>query len=124
MIGGCGIDMVCVSELERAMRMGADRFSEQVFTDHELAECGQDMHRLAGRFAVKEAVLKCLGTGIRGIQLVDVRVTNDDNGKPLVDLAPSVLELAGEGAEFEVSMSHEGDFAIGMAVQRRKGSGQ
>lgn len=42
--------------------------------------------RLAGDFAVKEAVSKVFGTGFRGFGLLDIEVLRDELGKPWVRL--------------------------------------
>ena len=43
-------------------------------------------NQLAGRWAAKEAVVKALGTGWRGIRYADVEVRRDDRGAPNVQL--------------------------------------
>ena len=46
---------------------------------------------IAGSFAVKEAVSKALGTGIRGFAFNDIEVLRNDLGKPLVFLSEKIL---------------------------------
>jgi len=41
---------------------------------------------LASRFAAKEAVMKVLGTGGRGIGWREIEILTCDNGRPLVKL--------------------------------------
>ena len=58
-------------------------FLTRGYTNHEIRYC-QDrkraMEHFAGRWAAKEAVLKCLGTGWRrGTNWTDVEVRNDPN---------------------------------------------
>ncbi len=55
-----------------------DRFLRRVFTDGEIAYCTRrrdPVPHLAGRFAVKEAAMKALGTGqSRGVVWKDIEV--------------------------------------------------
>ena len=50
--------------------------------------------RLAGDFAVKEAVSKVFGTGFRGFGLLDIEVLRDELGKPWVRLHGGAKKLA------------------------------
>jgi holo-[acyl-carrier protein] synthase len=43
---------------------------------------------LAGRFSVKEAFSKALGTGIGKVGFLDVEVLPDQSGKPMVTQSP------------------------------------
>ena len=67
MIIGTGIDIVEISRIRRAVERHGDRFLKRVFTADEreycLARRFPEQH-LAARFAVKEAALKALGTGV------------------------------------------------------------
>ena len=70
---GHGIDIVEIDRIARALADHPQRFPERVFTVTERAYCDlaprRRAERYAARFAVKEAVLKALGTGwTEGIQ--------------------------------------------------------
>ena len=70
----------------------------------------------AGRFAVKEAVAKALATGwSSGFRWKDVEVTNDDSGKPSVQLFGAVKTLLKDSKIF-VSISHSENVIVAMAI--------
>ena len=69
-----GVDMIEVARIERGMARHGERFLHRFFTAQEVAYCEGSAARLAGRFAVKEAVGKALGTGIG--QILKLCVTN------------------------------------------------
>ena len=56
-----GVDMIEISRIERALNRHGDRFYARFFTSQEREICNGRASRLAGRFAVKEAVGKALG---------------------------------------------------------------
>ena len=75
-----GIDLVDIPTTERLLADPSEQFLIQCFTEEERVAVGDGLERaarLSGRFAVKEAVLKALGTGYgRGIGFRDVEVAD------------------------------------------------
>ena len=75
---GIGIDATDLPRIAEVWQRYGDRFLRRVYTEGEIAYCTK--HRdpvphLAGRFAVKEAAMKALGTGLsRGVTWKDVEV--------------------------------------------------
>ena len=71
----------------------------------------------------EEAFSKALGTGLAGFSLKDVYITNDGEGKPLLNIEGAALSLMkerlGECNAF-VSLSHEKDYAIAFVVLEKK----
>ena len=68
-IVGIGVDIVDVGRVKDILSRYRDRFLRRVFTDDEVAyarKSVREAERLAGRFAVKEAVMKAFGTGSHG----------------------------------------------------------
>jgi holo-[acyl-carrier protein] synthase len=62
-----------------------------------IKEVNQKTHYLAKRFAVKEALLKALGTGYRlGIAFNEIEVIRDKLGKPEVKFYGKTLEIVQE----------------------------
>lgn len=94
MIYGIGTDIV---EIERVLRACENKlFSERVFTENERREAFSNKKRLAGDFAVKEAVAKAFGTGFAGIGFSDIEVLRNDKGKPYVLLHDRALKYSEE----------------------------
>ena len=75
---GLGIDATDIPRIADAYKKYGDRFLRRVFTDEEINYCTRRRNpapHLAGRFAVKEAAMKALGTGhSRGVLWKDVEV--------------------------------------------------
>jgi holo-[acyl-carrier protein] synthase len=75
---GLGLDAADIPRVAAALARYGDRFLRRVFTDEEIAYCTRRRDpspHLAGRFAVKEAAMKALGTGhSRGVLWKGVEV--------------------------------------------------
>ena len=93
-----GIDLVDCRRIEKMLNRHSDRFLNRVFTPVEQRYSRKHRHsteRLAARFAVKEAVMKMLGTGWQnGVSWTDIETQNDPLGKPKVVLHGKTAELA------------------------------
>jgi holo-[acyl-carrier protein] synthase len=66
MIIAIGVDAVEIERIRGLHERSGDRFVNRVFTEQEGDYCRTRPHpaeSLAARFAAKEAVMKCLGTG-------------------------------------------------------------
>ena len=83
MIVGIGTDLI---EIERIKKACEKEALVRVYTEEERRQAGGKVSRLAGDFAVKEAVSKVFGTGFRGFGLLDIEVLRDELGKPWVRL--------------------------------------
>jgi holo-[acyl-carrier protein] synthase len=113
-----GVDMIEIDRIERGIARHGDRFLQRFFTEQEIGYCNGRIPSLAGRFAIKEAVGKALGTGIGDINWTDVEVVCDGHGKPELHLHNRAVDLAqslGLG-EWSISLSHTDTHAIGFAV--------
>jgi holo-[acyl-carrier protein] synthase len=117
-----GIDLVDCPRIEEMMDRHGERFINRVFTKAEQAYAEtnrNNIEKLAGRFAAKEAILKLVGTGWRGkIAWTDIEVVNNDVGQPEVTLSGEVRKIAEKlGVEhISVSITHTANFAIASAV--------
>lgn len=111
MITGIGTDLIEVDRL--AGKISKDEgFRELVFSPNEILYCegkANKYQHYAARFAAKEAFLKAIGTGwISGIAFNEIEISNDKNGKPLLNLVGATskfLEAYGIGKTW-VSLSH------------------
>lgn len=119
MIDGVGVDIIEVSRIRNAISRWGDSFLNRIFTPWEITYCRRKAfpeQSFAARFAVKEAVLKAVGTGYkRGIKWTSVEIVNDEFGQPSVRLGERVTALIGN-KRIIVSMSHTRDMAIGSAI--------
>lgn len=113
-----GVDMIEIERIARALERHGRRFSDRFFTEQELVYCAGRAERLAGRFAVKEAVAKALGTGIGPIRWNEIEVVCDGRGKPELHLHGRARALAAESGldQWSISLSHTSTHAIGFAV--------
>ncbi len=117
-----GIDTIEIPRVRRVLERHGERFLKRVYTPEEVAFCRGRVPELAARFAAKEAVMKALGTGVRGIGWREIEVLPDGRGKPLVYLYGGAKERAKEmGLEgIDISMSHERQYAVASVVAFRE----
>ena len=122
-----GIDVVECRRMEEMVARHGGRFLERVFSSGERAYAQgrrRAAERLAGRFAVKEAVLKMLGTGWRnGLAWTDIETVNDGLGRPRVQLTGEAARLARERGigEISVSITHGAGLAVASVVALGRG---
>jgi holo-[acyl-carrier protein] synthase len=93
----------------------------RIFSNKELAiyQANKEISFLAGRFAAKEAVLKCLGTGMQdGISLTEIEVIKNDLGKPILTLSGQVKELSDNKGinNWQISISHCSEHSMAIAL--------
>lgn len=118
----CGTDIVEVSRIKKSVQNSIS-FANRVYTVAEQEYClsrkAGRFQSLAARFAAKEAVSKALGTGIGdSAELLDIEISNDTLGKPMVVLKGKALKTFTEkhGKSIEISLSHSHDYAVAFAV--------
>lgn len=122
MIVGIGIDIVDVERVKRLLERYRNRFIVRVFTDAEARYAGnsvREAERLAGRFAVKEAVLKAFGTGkSHGILWRDVETVRGAMGKPKVILYGNAKKYMNKlkGSRIHVSITHDAGKAMAFVI--------
>ncbi len=113
-----GIDLVEIERLSGLRPEIRQRFLERVFTPRELEQAGRSDSSLAGRFAVKEAVAKVLGTGIGVLGWQQIEVERGPQGNPVLHLygnAQSEAEKQGL-TTWSISISHTRTCAVAVAV--------
>jgi holo-[acyl-carrier protein] synthase len=119
---GVGTDIIECSRINRMIERHGEHFLDRVFTKREIRYCQMHKHsveRFAGRFAAKEAILKCLGTGWgSGIRWLDVEVQNEPSGRPIVALGGLARAQARRSriADIHISISHCREFATAYAL--------
>ena len=105
-----GVDAVSVDRIALAVRRSGRGFLNKVYTSAEQAYCDGDAERLAGRWAAKEAVIKCFdGTGIC-FPRRRIEVLPGPRGAPRARLLGD-----SRGARIEVSITHHSRLAVATA---------
>jgi holo-[acyl-carrier protein] synthase len=109
LIVGLGIDVAEVERIRGVIERQGERFLRRVYTPNEIAYCERfknKYERYAGRFAVKEAAMKALGTGwSHGVRWVDIEVVRQKGGKPVLSLAGEAQKIAGRLGVKNIAMS-------------------
>jgi len=113
-----GIDIIEIARVRKVLERHPQRFLDRVYTPEEVAFCRGRIAELAARFAAKEAVMKALGTGARGLAWREIEILPNRRGKPLVylhGLAKKRGETIGLRA-VDISLTHSHEFAIAAVV--------
>ena len=113
-----GVDIIEISRVGDVLSRYGDRFLRRVFTEAERAYCRGRPPNLAGRFAAKEAAMKALGTGTRGVAWRDIEVIRASTGAPSIQLhgrAEARAQRLGV-QEISLSISHSRDYAVAFVV--------
>lgn len=115
-----GVDLCEVGRIRDAL-VRTPGLLERSWTRDEIDYCeaaSDPAERLAARWAVKEAVLKCLGGGIGAASLLEIEVVRADSGAPSVevsgDLGRRAVSMGIRG--WLVSMTHTGDLAEAIVI--------
>jgi len=127
MIVGIGVDIVDIARIQALLDRYGERFLQRVFTEAETAYAMRTVNkaeRLAGRFAVKESVMKALGTGkTQGILWRDVETVRGRFGKPEVRLHGQAVKWAKmrDAGAVHVSITHDGGKAVAFVILEKAG---
>lgn len=115
-----GTDLIEVDRIRQTVERYGDKFLGRVYTETELAYAMSKRNyaeRLAGRFAVKEAGMKAIGTGWRrGVTWKDFEVVNEPSGRPTLRLTGAAGQIARTLRAKRISVSITHTAAIAMAV--------
>ena len=113
-----GVDIIEIQRVGATLARFGERFLTRVYSDVEAAFCRGRVSELAARFAAKEAVMKALGTGARGVTWREIEVLPNRRGKPLVYLYGRARERAERIglSGIDVSMSHSREYAVAFVV--------
>ncbi|MQG19176.1 MAG: holo-[acyl-carrier-protein] synthase [SAR202 cluster bacterium] len=116
-----GIDIIEINRIKSVLEKFPDKFLTRIYTKNELDFCKNKPHRLAARFAVKEAVMKTLGTGIKGVGWKDIETIRKPGEKPSVKLHNRALEKSQKLGikNISISISHSKEFAIAFAIAEK-----
>ena len=125
MIIGIGCDVV---EHDITVNLGwtsNSRTLQRVFSSKELKlyEVNKTDKFLSGRFAAKEAILKCLGTGMKdGIALNDIQILQTHQGGPFILLKGQVKKIAEQKGidTWHISISHSLSTSFSFVVAEKR----
>ena len=121
MIVAIGADLVETGRIG-AIQQRHPRFASRILSEAELTEWqrrGHPVSYLARRWAAKEAVLKALGSGLRGpLSFRQIEILNDPLGAPTVRLTGACAELAQRRGivRWHVSLTDERTHALAFVV--------
>ena len=113
-----GVDIIEIDRIRQVAERYGDRFLNRIYTPGEQRYCRGRAAQLASRFAAKEAVMKALGTGVRGIGWREVEVVRKHGGPPEIVLHARAESRAGRMGitRLAVSLSHSNEFAVASVV--------
>lgn len=119
---GVGTDIIECVRIGRLIDRHGEAFLTRVFTEREISYCQSRKNateHFAGRFAAKEAILKCLGTGmVKGLCWTEIEVKNEQSGQPKVAIQGATREIARRLriSDFLISISHCRSYATAYAT--------
>jgi holo-[acyl-carrier protein] synthase len=118
-----GVDLVALSRARQLVDLDHRTILSRMLCSEEIDECHRagalDPSAVAGRLAVKEAVFKLLRTTKPVVPWHDIVVRAPAGSWPEVrlnGLAATLAEESGLAGPVAVSVSHDGDYAVGVAT--------
>ena len=114
-----GTDIIEIERIKQSIEETDGKFCERVYTKKEIEYCeskkAQKYQHYAARFAAKEAVFKAISQFLESnydIELKEIEILNDENGRPYVNLLKDNIILDG----IDISISHCKSYAIANVV--------
>ncbi len=116
-----GVDLLHLDRFVRVLKRHPVRLRTRVYTEREQEECGGNLPSLAGRFALKEAVSKVLGTGLwrSGVAWQHIEILrNPSTGEPELLLHAAAARIARDQHldHWSISVSHDGQYVLAFVV--------
>ena len=113
-----GVDIIEIHRVAQVAKRYGPRFFNRIYTEGEQAYCRGRAPQLASRFAAKEAVMKALGTGVRGVRWRDIEVVRHRGQAPTVKLHGTALARAQKiGIDhLALSLTHSKEYAVASVV--------
>ena len=117
-----GVDILELWRLKGVLERWGPSFLDRIYTPGEQAYCRGRIPQLAARFAAKEAVMKALGTGIRGVGWKDIEIRRQRGQAPYIELHGRARLRADQiGLDhLALSLSHSRDFAVASVIGESK----
>ncbi len=109
-----GIDLVSIKRIEKFYEKFGIRAYEKFLRPEEIALI-KSPKTAAGFWCIKEAISKAIGCGISELcSFKDIWISKDKFGKPYAKLSKHLIDKFNI-TNIQISISHENDFAIGIA---------
>jgi len=124
-VAAIGVDAIDIARIAALRARGGERFLARVYTAAECAYCAgrqRPDESFAARYAAKEAVMKCLGTGwSEGLAFRDIEVVRDGRGAVGVALRGAAAVRAHQlGIRIVLlSLTHTATTAVAFATALR-----
>jgi holo-[acyl-carrier protein] synthase len=109
---GIGIDLVKIEKFKKLEYKNNTDFYKNIFTSSEIKYClkfSEPYEHFAGKFALKEAIIKSIGLKIPLISII----TDHNNFQPIVKIKNS------SDYSFMVTLSHEDEFAVAVVISEK-----
>ena len=109
---GIGIDLVKIIQFKELPFENNQEFYNNIFSSNEIKYCftfSEPYEHFAGKFAIKEAVIKSIGKKIA----LNSIITDHENMQPIVEIKHSSEYF------FKVTLSHEEEFAIAVVISEK-----
>jgi len=104
-----GIDIVQINRFKQLEYIENKKFYNKIFKKSEIAYCTKfkdPYPHFAGRFAVKEALIKSIK---KKIKMTDIEII-EEKSKPIIKMSIKIP------FRFKISLSHDGDYAIAIVI--------
>ena len=110
-----GTDIVQISRIKKTLEKNKDKFLNKIFTAEEIKYCNSycDSYvHYSGKYAAKESVKKALLSSniCEQISMSDIQVLNRQDKSPYI-IIDNLNDI-----KFNISISHDGDYAIAFAI--------
>ncbi len=116
-----GTDIIVIQRVAKGKERFGERFLKRYLNPSEYSPKSSDA-TLAGLWAAKEAAAKALGCGIgKYLSFHDIQIQKDEEGAPQLHFNKRVVDrfkITGS----TLSISHDGGFAIAVAIVAFKDS--
>jgi holo-[acyl-carrier protein] synthase len=128
-----GIDLAEVERVAGVLARRGERFLARLFLPGEIRRGRRHprafAEHVAGRFAAKEAAMKALGTGWRGLSFKEISIEREPGGKPRLVFRGRALERARRlgVVSAEVSITHTSTMAaaaVALVTEEDIGAGR
>lgn len=121
-LGEVGVDIVLTQRVRALLTEHSKSVLARMLTPTELKDCCKEGHldaqSVAGRLAAKEAAFKALATSDKVLPWLDMEVRSAPGGRPVLRLSGAAQSLADQAGltTIRISISHDGDYAVAVAV--------